>query len=160
MNEPHDPNETVTAPSAPADSLDAGLAAGFGRRVEGPASILSALGSTLGSRAAGAAQGSAGRERARREAGVRRDAVEGQRPATATSSPARSPAAAWARCCAAATSTWVATWRSRCCWRSTWIAPKWPGGSSKRRRSAGSCSIRAWCRSTTSAASATGRSSP
>ena len=48
MNEPHDPNETVTAPSAPADSLDAGLAAGFGRRVEGPASILSALGSTLG----------------------------------------------------------------------------------------------------------------
>ena len=48
MNEPHDPNETVTAHSAPADSLDAGLAAGFGRRVEGPASILSALGSTLG----------------------------------------------------------------------------------------------------------------
>ena len=41
------------------------------------------------------------------------------RPATATSSPARSPAAAWAPCCAAATSTWAATWPSRCCWRST-----------------------------------------
>ncbi len=49
MNEPHDPNETVDASSASADSLDAGLAAGFGRRVEGPASVLSALGSTLGS---------------------------------------------------------------------------------------------------------------
>jgi eukaryotic-like serine/threonine-protein kinase len=49
MNEPHDPNETVDDSSAPADSLDAGLAAGFGRRVDGPASVLSALGSTLGS---------------------------------------------------------------------------------------------------------------
>jgi serine/threonine protein kinase len=29
MNEPHDPNRTVDEPSAPADSLDAGLAAGF-----------------------------------------------------------------------------------------------------------------------------------
>ncbi len=49
MNEPHDPNETVDASSAPVDSLDAGLAAGFGRRVEGPASVLSALRSALGS---------------------------------------------------------------------------------------------------------------
>ncbi len=49
MNEPHDPNETVTVSSASADSLDAGLAAGYGRRVDGPASVLSALGSTLGS---------------------------------------------------------------------------------------------------------------
>jgi serine/threonine protein kinase len=48
MNEPNDPNETVAASSAPADSLVAGLAAGFGKRVEGPASILSALGFTLG----------------------------------------------------------------------------------------------------------------
>jgi serine/threonine protein kinase len=30
MNEPHDPNRTVDVPSTPADSLDAGLAAGFG----------------------------------------------------------------------------------------------------------------------------------
>jgi serine/threonine-protein kinase len=30
MNEAHDPNRTVAVPSAPADSLDAGLAAGFG----------------------------------------------------------------------------------------------------------------------------------
>jgi serine/threonine-protein kinase len=30
MNEPHDPNRTVDVPWAPADSLDAGLAAGFG----------------------------------------------------------------------------------------------------------------------------------
>src|SRR5689334_821631 len=31
MNEPHDPNRTIDVPSVPADSLDAGLAAGFGR---------------------------------------------------------------------------------------------------------------------------------
>lgn len=31
MNEPHDPHRTVDEPSVPADSLDAGLAAGFGR---------------------------------------------------------------------------------------------------------------------------------
>ncbi len=49
MNEPHDPNETVDVSSAAADSLDAGLAAGFGKRVDGPASVLSALESTLGS---------------------------------------------------------------------------------------------------------------
>src|SRR4051812_22351455 len=30
MNEPHDPNRTIDVPSAPADSLAAGLAAGFG----------------------------------------------------------------------------------------------------------------------------------
>ena len=29
MNEPHDPNVTADIPSTPADSLDAGLAAGF-----------------------------------------------------------------------------------------------------------------------------------
>ncbi|MFO0845960.1 MAG: serine/threonine-protein kinase [Gemmataceae bacterium] len=38
MNEPHDLNRTVDVPSAPADSLDAGLAAGFG----GPRSSLGA----------------------------------------------------------------------------------------------------------------------
>src|SRR5262245_8410566 len=31
MNEPHDDNRTVDVPSTPADSLDAGLVAGFGR---------------------------------------------------------------------------------------------------------------------------------
>ena len=31
MSEPHDPNRTVEVPLGPADSLDAGLAAGFGR---------------------------------------------------------------------------------------------------------------------------------
>jgi hypothetical protein len=30
MNEARDPNRTVNIPSLPADSLDAGLAAGFG----------------------------------------------------------------------------------------------------------------------------------
>src|SRR5215470_3961047 len=39
MKEPHDPNRTVDIPSAPADSLDAGLAAGFGR-AEPPRSSL------------------------------------------------------------------------------------------------------------------------
>ncbi len=34
MNEPVDPNETAELPSAPVDSLDAGLAAGFGRPAE------------------------------------------------------------------------------------------------------------------------------
>src|SRR5205085_2348682 len=42
MNEPHDPNRTVDVPSAPADSLDAGLAAGFGRPVQTPRSSLDA----------------------------------------------------------------------------------------------------------------------
>jgi serine/threonine protein kinase len=56
MNEPHDPNKTVDVPSAPhdepnqtvdvssvpSDSLDAGLAAGFGRPAEAPRSSLDA----------------------------------------------------------------------------------------------------------------------
>jgi serine/threonine-protein kinase len=42
MNEAHDPNRTVDEPSAPADSLDAGLAAGFGR-AEPPRSSLGAM---------------------------------------------------------------------------------------------------------------------
>ena len=48
-------------------------------------------------------------------------------------------------------STWAVTWRSRCCSRSSPIAPTSPGGSSKRPRLAGSFSTPAWCRSTTSA---------
>jgi serine/threonine-protein kinase len=40
MNEPHDPNRTVDVPSEPADSLDAGLAAGFGRPAVAPRSSL------------------------------------------------------------------------------------------------------------------------
>jgi tetratricopeptide (TPR) repeat protein len=43
MNEPHDPHRTVDeAPSAPADSLDAGLAAGFARPAQAPRSSLDA----------------------------------------------------------------------------------------------------------------------
>src|SRR5262249_17123847 len=41
MNEPHDPNRTVDIPSDASDSLDAGLAAGFGR-AEPPRSSLEA----------------------------------------------------------------------------------------------------------------------
>lgn len=48
MREPHDPNRTVDVPSDPADSLDAGLAAGFVRPAEGPSSVLSALRDSLG----------------------------------------------------------------------------------------------------------------
>jgi serine/threonine-protein kinase len=48
MTEPHDPNRTADIPSAPPDSLDAGLAAGFGRRADGPASVLSQLPDSLG----------------------------------------------------------------------------------------------------------------
>src|SRR5262245_12197925 len=40
MNEPHDHNRTVDSPSAPGDSLDAGLAAAFGRPAGGPRSSL------------------------------------------------------------------------------------------------------------------------
>ncbi len=48
MNEPQDPNRTVEVPSAPADWLDAGLAAGFGRPAEGPSSVLAGLRESLG----------------------------------------------------------------------------------------------------------------
>ena len=48
MNEPHDPNRTVDEPSAPPDALDAGLAAGFGRRADGPVSLLARLRDSLG----------------------------------------------------------------------------------------------------------------
>src|SRR5262249_9991259 len=48
MNQPHDPNRTVDSPSTPADSLDAGLAAGFGRPADGPGSVLSGLRESLG----------------------------------------------------------------------------------------------------------------
>jgi hypothetical protein len=48
MNDPYDPNRTVDVPSAPADALDAGLAAGFGRSAEGPSSVLAGLLESLG----------------------------------------------------------------------------------------------------------------
>jgi serine/threonine-protein kinase len=48
MNGPHDPNRTVDHSSAPADSLDAGLAAGYGRPAEGPSSVLAGLRDSLG----------------------------------------------------------------------------------------------------------------
>jgi serine/threonine-protein kinase len=48
MNEARDPNRTVDVPSAPADSLDAGLAAGFGRPADGPSSVLTGLRDSLG----------------------------------------------------------------------------------------------------------------
>jgi eukaryotic-like serine/threonine-protein kinase len=48
MNEPQDPNQTADLPSVEADSLDAGLAAGFGRPANGPGSVLSGLRSRLG----------------------------------------------------------------------------------------------------------------
>src|SRR5262249_25353336 len=41
MNEPHD-DSRIGDPSAPGDSLDAGLAAGFGRPAQGPRSSLEA----------------------------------------------------------------------------------------------------------------------
>jgi tetratricopeptide (TPR) repeat protein len=48
MNEPHDADQTEGISSVPADSLDAGLAAGFGRLADGRGSVLSGLRSTLG----------------------------------------------------------------------------------------------------------------
>ncbi len=83
MNEPHDPNETVDASSAAADSLDAGLAAGFGRRVEGPASIVS--GSDPPSAPCGRSCSKKPRARARSSCGRRPTPCRRRtRPATAT----------------------------------------------------------------------------
>jgi serine/threonine protein kinase/Flp pilus assembly protein TadD len=48
MNQPDDLNRTVDVPSTPADALDAGLAAGFGRPADGPGSVLWALRGSLG----------------------------------------------------------------------------------------------------------------
>jgi serine/threonine protein kinase len=48
MNDPHDPNRTADLPSVEPDSLDAGLAAGFGRPAEGPSSVLAGLRDSLG----------------------------------------------------------------------------------------------------------------
>jgi serine/threonine-protein kinase len=48
MNEPRDSGRTADIPSAAADSLDAGLAAGFGRPPDGPGSVLSSLRHSLG----------------------------------------------------------------------------------------------------------------
>jgi serine/threonine-protein kinase len=48
MTEPHDPNQTVDTSSTPPDSLDAGLAAGFGSPADGPGSVLAELCSRLG----------------------------------------------------------------------------------------------------------------
>ncbi len=49
MTEPQDPNRTVEdVPSTPPDSLDAGLAAGFGRPADGPGSALEQMRSSLG----------------------------------------------------------------------------------------------------------------
>jgi serine/threonine-protein kinase len=48
MNEPHDPNQTADLPSVEADSLEAGLAAAFGKPAEGPISVLSGLRPSLG----------------------------------------------------------------------------------------------------------------
>jgi len=48
VNEPHDPNVTADIPSTPPDSLEAGLAAGFAKRADGPQSVLTGLHSKLG----------------------------------------------------------------------------------------------------------------
>ncbi len=112
MNKPHDPDVTA---DIPADSLDAGLAAGFGRPVAPPSS-LGDLRPVLLREAEGESD---------HVVKPNSDAMPPteRRPATAISRPARSPAAAWGRCCAAATWTSAATWPSRCCWRSTPIGP-------------------------------------
>ena len=43
MNDPTEPEQTTADRSAPADSLDAGLAAGFGRPADGPGSMMTRL---------------------------------------------------------------------------------------------------------------------
>jgi serine/threonine-protein kinase len=48
MTQSHDPNQTADLPSAPPDSLDAGLDACFGRPADGPGSVLEGLRCRLG----------------------------------------------------------------------------------------------------------------
>jgi serine/threonine-protein kinase len=48
MNDPYDPDQTADFSSSVADSLDAGLAAGFGRPADAPSSVLSGLRERLG----------------------------------------------------------------------------------------------------------------
>ena len=48
MDEPQDSDQTLDAPLVPADSLDAGLAVGFGRPADAPRSVLSELRPVLG----------------------------------------------------------------------------------------------------------------
>jgi serine/threonine-protein kinase len=48
VKQPHDPNQTADISSTPADRLDAGLAAGFGRPADGSSSVLEDLQSSLG----------------------------------------------------------------------------------------------------------------
>ena len=79
MNEPHDPNETVDVSSAPADSLDAG--SGGGLRQPSRRRLQRAVGdsgSTPGILRPVLLKEARGRKRARRQAGVRRHAVEGR----------------------------------------------------------------------------------
>ena len=98
MNEPHDPNRTIDVPSAPADSLDAGLAAGFGRRPAVRAASwrdCEIAWATCGRYCCARPRARAPTSSSRRPMPCHRRS----RRATATSCKARSPAAAWARCC-------------------------------------------------------------
>ena len=61
---------------------------------------------------------------------------------------AKSPGAAWGRSSGVAMSTWAESWRSKCCSSRTKGIRRWCDGSSRRRKSAVSCSIPVSCRCT------------
>ena len=110
MNEPHDPNLTVDVPSVEADSLDAGLAAGFGRPADGPGSVLSSLRSRLGSLGPVLLKEAAG------ESGmVVKPKSDAMPPPEQTGDRYRLDGeiarAGWAPYCADAMSIWAETWR-------------------------------------------------
>ena len=159
MNEPHDPDETVEVSSAPADSIDAGLAAGFGRRADGPCSVLSALGTTLGLLRPVLLKEAQG------ESAPVVKPVSDAMPATGQTGSRYQLSGEIARGGMGA----VLRARDGDLRRDVAVklmlekyvdAPKWPGGSSRKPRSAASCSIRTSCRSTNSAVRRAGPSSP
>ena len=120
MAEPNDPN--LTADISAVDPLEAGLAAGFGQAASPTSageSVLASLRHTYGELRPVMLRDADG-ESADHVVRPQSDAMPPlSRPATATSFRVRSLAAAWAPCCAAAIRIWAATWRSRCCSRST-----------------------------------------
>ena len=132
---------------ATVDPLDRGLAAAFG---PAPAArgVLETLADSV--RPGPPRPASRHRCRVRGPSGQARLHRGPRRARAATSSSARSPAAAWGPCSRAATPTSAATWPSRSSWSSTATSPSWSAGSSRRRRSAASSSTRGSCRCTSS----------
>jgi hypothetical protein len=152
MNEPHDPNRTADVPSVPADSLDAGLVAGFGKSAHGPRSSLGDMRPVLLKEAEGESahvvRPKSDAMPTPEQAGDRYQ-LQGEIARGGMGVVLRGRDVDLGRDLA------VKVLLEKHAHR-----PEVARGSSRRRRSAGSCSTRASCRPTTSVTSATARSSP